>query len=84
MSTWYRWSHCRTHLCASASVSRGDARLRRGVSGQDAEKQARFRELLIEEGIHIFGGGRWYVSGGLTEADVEKTLAFTDRAMGKL
>jgi glutamate-1-semialdehyde 2,1-aminomutase len=58
----------------------------RDISGLAAEGviQSKFRELLLEEGIHIFAGGRWYVSGGLTEEDVDKTLECADRAIRKL
>lgn len=56
----------------------------RDLKEQDIEKQKRFRLLLLEEGINIFHRARWYVSGALTEADVDKTLDCADRAMGKL
>jgi glutamate-1-semialdehyde 2,1-aminomutase len=56
----------------------------RDLKEADIEKQNRFRTILAEEGILIMWGGRWYVSGALTEADVDKTLECVDRVMGKL
>jgi len=56
----------------------------RDLKGQDIEKQKKFRSLLLEEGINIFHRARWYVSGALTEADVDKTLESADRAMSRL
>ena len=56
----------------------------RDLKEVDAEKFKRFRALLYEEGITILQRGRWYISGALTEADVDKTLACADRAMSKL
>jgi glutamate-1-semialdehyde 2,1-aminomutase len=56
----------------------------RDLKEADLDKQARFRALLAEEGILIMWGGRWYISAGLTEDDVDKTLESVDRVMGKL
>ena len=56
----------------------------RDLKEVDAEKFKKFRALLHEEGITILQRGRWYISGALTEADVDKTLDCADRAMGKL
>lgn len=56
----------------------------RDLREADVEKQNRFRALLAEDGILIMWGGRWYVSGGLTEADVDRALESADRAMGRL
>ncbi len=50
----------------------------------DAERQKKFRALMLEEGIIIYVRGRWYVCGAVTEADVDKTLEAADRAMRKL
>ncbi|MFC2012731.1 aspartate aminotransferase family protein [Chloroflexota bacterium] len=55
----------------------------RDLMGADAEKQTRFRTLLREEGILSYRG-RWYVSGGLTDGDVDKTLECVDRALSRL
>lgn len=55
----------------------------RDLRGADAERQTDFRLLLLEEGILSYRG-RWYVCGGLTEADVDKTLECADRVMGRL
>jgi glutamate-1-semialdehyde 2,1-aminomutase len=56
----------------------------RDLKDQDVEKQNRFRSLLIEEGVLIMWGGRWYVCGGLTVEDVDFALEKADRAMGRL
>lgn len=56
----------------------------RDVKEADVEKQDRFRNLLAEEGILMMWGGRWYVSGALTEADINKALECADRALSRL
>jgi len=56
----------------------------RDLKEVDAEKFKRFRALLREEGVTILQRGRWYISGVLTETDIEKTLECADRAMSKL
>jgi len=56
----------------------------RDLKEVDVAKQRKFRTLMLEEGILFFMRGRWYVSGGITEADVDKTLECSDRAMSKL
>lgn len=56
----------------------------RDLRGADIEKQNRLRTLLAEEGILMMWGGRWYVSGALTEVDIDKALECADRAMGSL
>lgn len=56
----------------------------RELRGADVEKQNKFRTLLAEEGVLIMWGGRWYVSSGLTMADVDRALECTDRVMSRL
>jgi glutamate-1-semialdehyde 2,1-aminomutase len=56
----------------------------RDLKEADIEKQNRFRTLMAKEGILIMWGGRWYVSSGLTKADVYRTLDCVDRVMGNL
>jgi len=56
----------------------------RDLKEADVEKQNKFRILLVEEGVLIMWGGRWYISSGLTDADVDKVLESADRAMGRL
>jgi glutamate-1-semialdehyde 2,1-aminomutase len=56
----------------------------RDLKGADVEKQNKFRTFLADEGILVMWGGRWYVSGALTLADIDKALECADRAMGKL
>jgi glutamate-1-semialdehyde 2,1-aminomutase len=56
----------------------------RDLKGGDLEKQNKFRTLLAEEGILIMWSNKWFVSAGLTEADVDKTLECSDRAMARL
>jgi glutamate-1-semialdehyde 2,1-aminomutase len=56
----------------------------RDLKEGDVEKQNRFRTLLAENGVLIMWRGRWYVSGGLSEVDVDRTLESADRAMARL
>ena len=56
----------------------------RDLKEADAAKQRKFRTLMLEDGILFFMRARWYVSGGVTEADVDKTLESADRAMSRL
>lgn len=56
----------------------------RDLKGMDFDKQNRFRALLSEEGALILWNVRWYISGGLTERDIDRTLECVDRVMGKL
>jgi glutamate-1-semialdehyde 2,1-aminomutase len=56
----------------------------RDLGGVDWEKQDRFYNILVGEGVLLMFGGRWYLSGGLTDADIDKALECTDRAMAKL
>lgn len=50
----------------------------------DTELYKRFRNLLTEKGVLVMWGGRWFISGVLTDADVDRTLEAADRAMGLL
>lgn len=56
----------------------------RDLREADVEKQNRFRTLLAENGVLVMWGGRWYVSGGLNDADVDKALECADYAMARL
>ena len=56
----------------------------RDLMGEDAQRKAKFLDLLTEEGVLPLGGGRFYVCGALTEADVDKTLEVVDRVLRKL
>jgi len=56
----------------------------RNLREADATKLDKFRTLLAEEGVLIMWGGRWYISEGLTEADVDQTLEFADKAISRL
>lgn len=55
----------------------------RDLAGEDAQKKARFLELLTDEGVLPLGGGRFYVCGALTPADVDRTLEAADLALGR-
>jgi len=48
----------------------------------DHEKQERFRQLLFGEGVLIMFRARWYLSGGHTEKDIDRTLETVDKVMG--
>lgn len=56
----------------------------RDLKEADMEKQRKFSALLLEERILIAPPVRWYVSGGLTEADIDKTLESAERVAGRL
>ncbi len=56
----------------------------RELAGADVAKQNRFRVALADEGVLIMWGGRWYISGAVTDADVDKALECADRALGKV
>ncbi|GAF83174.1 unnamed protein product [marine sediment metagenome] len=56
----------------------------RDLKEADKEKQRKLCSLLLEEGVMLGPPARWYISGGLTEADVDKTLEIADRVVGKL
>ncbi len=56
----------------------------RDLKEADVRKQDRFRNLLAEAGVLMMWGGRWYVTGALSEADIDWTLERVDRAMGQL
>ena len=49
----------------------------------DHAKQERLRQLLFDAGVLILFRARWYLSGGHTEEDVDKTLEIVDKAMEK-
>ncbi|MBD2848285.1 glutamate-1-semialdehyde 2,1-aminomutase [Paenibacillus sp. IB182496] len=51
---------------------------------RDAERYARFAELMLEEGVMLRPTGLWYVSAAHEEADIEATLQAMDRALARL
>ncbi len=55
----------------------------RDLKEADGETQLKFRARLLEEGI-LNIRGRWYVTRGLTEKDVDKTLECAERALRRL
>ena len=56
----------------------------RDLAQADHQLQHKFRVNLAEEGVLIMWGGRWYVSGAVTDADVDRTLEAADRALARL
>lgn len=50
----------------------------------DTDKSRRLRLLLLEEGVLIGRGNRWFVSGLLTDGDVDEAAGRVDRAMARL
>jgi glutamate-1-semialdehyde 2,1-aminomutase len=56
----------------------------RDLQKADPQKLDRFRTLLAEAGVLVMWGGRWYISGALSEADVDRTLECADWAMARL
>lgn len=53
------------------------------IKQTDLQKLSRFSKLMLEEGI-MMGGARWYISGGITSADVDQTLECVERVMTRL
>jgi glutamate-1-semialdehyde 2,1-aminomutase len=53
----------------------------RDMAGTDPSLINRLRIALAEEGVLIMWGGRWYIGGGHTEAEVAMTLEAFDRAL---
>ena len=49
------------------------------IKDADNARQERLRQALFDEGILILFRGRWFMSGGLTEKDVDKTLEIVDK-----
>jgi glutamate-1-semialdehyde 2,1-aminomutase len=62
----------------------GEVYTYKDLHGIDWKRQSHFERALADEGILVIRGGRWFISGGLTEADVGQTLEVVDRVMGKL
>ncbi len=56
----------------------------RDLAMADRPKALRLRNLLIEEGVLIGRGNRWFVSGLLTDQDIDFVLGATDRAFARL
>jgi glutamate-1-semialdehyde 2,1-aminomutase len=50
----------------------------------DAEKYARFAELMLDAGVRIIPAGRWYLSAVHDEDDVDRALDAADRAFAAL
>jgi glutamate-1-semialdehyde 2,1-aminomutase len=53
----------------------------RDAFDQENERYFIFRQLLLDQGIHIFPTekGLWYLSAAHTDADIEETLSAVDR-----
>ena len=56
----------------------------RDLTGADVARLNRFRTLLADEGVLMMWGGRWFISDGLNEKDVDKALECADRALQRL
>jgi glutamate-1-semialdehyde 2,1-aminomutase len=56
----------------------------RGTLSYDRAKFAAFSRSILEEGVRIIGRGLWYVSGAHTEADIDRALEITSRALHTL
>ncbi len=65
-------------------IELGTAYTIRDLKTADVETQNRLRTLLAEEGVLVMWGGRWYLSAGLTEVDIDETLDKTDKVFGEL
>jgi glutamate-1-semialdehyde 2,1-aminomutase len=58
----------------------------RDAFSQENERYFIFRQLLLDNGIHIFPTekGLWYLSAAHTNADIEQTLSAVDSAFKKM
>ena len=54
------------------------------LQGAEVDKSRRLRLLLLEEGVLVGRGNRWFISGELTEEDVADVIERVDRAMARL
>ena len=50
----------------------------------DFAKSARFKSLLMDNGILMAGGNRWFLSPNHTEQDIDAALEGADAAMSAL
>ena len=62
----------------------GEVHSYKDLTGIDWKRQSHFERSMRDEGILIVRGGRWFISGGLTEEDVDQTLETADRIMRQL
>lgn len=56
---------------------------RHAIDGMDNEFYERFRYHLMEEGVVVMILARWFIGGGHTMEDAEKTIVAFDNAMAK-
>ena len=54
------------------------------LSAADHAKAARFKAKLMENGVLMAGGNRWFISPNHTEQDLEETRAIIDKVFGEL
>lgn len=54
------------------------------TKGFDTDKFLKFKDEMEEEGIVLMGGGRWYIGGGHTLEDAEKTLVAFEKCLKKV
>ena len=53
------------------------------LHGADHKRQTQFEKTLLEEGILLIRGGRWFTCGGLTDDDIDKSLEIVDKVLGQ-
>jgi len=56
----------------------------RDLKEADRERQKRFRDMMIDEGVLMLKPCRWFVTGGHTEKDIDDTLERAERVMKRL
>ncbi len=54
------------------------------LANADFEKSARFKALLMDKGVLMAGGNRWFLSPNHTEHDIDAAIAAADAAMSEL
>lgn len=56
----------------------------RDLKDVDWNRMVAMYQSLAEEGVMLMFFGRWYISGALTDADVDHVLDASDRVLGKI
>ena len=54
------------------------------LAGADGEKSVRFKGLLMDNGILMAGGNRWFLSPNHSETDIDRAITAADAAMAQL
>ena len=61
-------------FCFLLTVDKDIAYTHEDLEGVDWKIQSRFEKDLVEKGVLVIRGGKWYISAALTESDADKAL----------